>query len=291
MIDGPDFMIIGAMKCATSTLHEQLAATPGFFMSRPKEPNFFSDDAIWERGLAWYQGLFATALAGALRGEASTHYTKLPTHPQTLERLVASVRTRRFVYVMRHPVDRLVSHYIHEWSQGVFRESIDDAVERRPELIAYSSYARQLAPWIERFGRASILPVFFERLTTAPDSELDRVVRFLGFSGPVAWKPELAHQNVSSERLRHSPLRDAIVSSPTLTWLRRGFVPGRLRDRVKGLWQMRERPALSPPVRALVEEAFNQDLGTLGAWLGTSLSCESYARSVSTRSLEWRGGC
>ena len=107
MIDGPDFMIIGAMKSATSTLHEQLAATPGFFMSRPKEPNFFSDDSQWSRGLDWYAGLFATAPPGALRGESSTHYTKLPTHPHTLERLAASVRTRRFVYVMRHPVDRL----------------------------------------------------------------------------------------------------------------------------------------------------------------------------------------
>ena len=61
MIDGPDFMIIGAMKSATSTLHEQLAANPGFFMSRPKEPNFFSDDAVWARGLDWYSALFASA--------------------------------------------------------------------------------------------------------------------------------------------------------------------------------------------------------------------------------------
>ena len=55
----PDFIVMGAMKCATSTLHEQLAAQPGFFMSKPKEPNFFSDDEIYARGLDWYRSLFA----------------------------------------------------------------------------------------------------------------------------------------------------------------------------------------------------------------------------------------
>ena len=45
----PDFVIIGAMKCATTTLHVQLARQDGFHMSRPKEPNFFSDDERYAR--------------------------------------------------------------------------------------------------------------------------------------------------------------------------------------------------------------------------------------------------
>ena len=57
----PDFIIIGAMKCATSTLHDQLAEQPGFVMSEPKEPNFFSDEENWAKGLGWYSGLFAAA--------------------------------------------------------------------------------------------------------------------------------------------------------------------------------------------------------------------------------------
>ena len=50
VIHRPDFIVIGAMKSATTTLHEQLARQPGFFMSRPKEPNFFSDDENYGRG-------------------------------------------------------------------------------------------------------------------------------------------------------------------------------------------------------------------------------------------------
>ena len=83
----PDFMIIGAMKCATSSLHDQLAAQPGMVMSMPKEPNFFSDEENWGRGLGSYWSLFARTQDGELCGESSTHYTKLPRHPKVVERV------------------------------------------------------------------------------------------------------------------------------------------------------------------------------------------------------------
>ena len=80
----PDFIVIGAMKSATSTLHEQLAVQPGFFMSAEKEPNFFSNDENYAHGLAWYRSLFDNAASSDLCGESSTHYTKLPTYPNTV---------------------------------------------------------------------------------------------------------------------------------------------------------------------------------------------------------------
>ena len=114
----PDFIIIGAMKCATSTLHEQLALQPAIFMSEPKEPNFFSNDEEYSRGPAWYQGVFNNAPPTSLCGESSTHYTKLPTYPLTIERIRKHLPpTVKFIYIMRHPIDRLVSQYIHEWTQ------------------------------------------------------------------------------------------------------------------------------------------------------------------------------
>ena len=88
VIHRPDFIVIGAMKSATTTLHEQLARQPGFFMSRPKEPNFFSDDAMYARGWGWYSSLFRPAREADLRGESSTHYTKLPDYPRTVDRMV-----------------------------------------------------------------------------------------------------------------------------------------------------------------------------------------------------------
>ena len=64
----PDFLIIGAMKSATTTLHEQLARQPGFCMSRPKEPNFFGGDDVYARGFDWYASIFRDPRPGDLLG-------------------------------------------------------------------------------------------------------------------------------------------------------------------------------------------------------------------------------
>src|SRR5262249_44070903 len=173
MSRSPDFIVMGAMKCATSTLHEQLAIQPGFFMSRPKEPNFFSNDEIYSRGLDWYYSLFAGATASDLCGESSTHYTKLPTYPKTVERLWAALPEVKLIYVMRHPVDRLISQYLHECTQKTIRVPIDAALDRHPELIAYSRYSMQLEPFLTAYGPKNILPVFFERLVSHPEEELE----------------------------------------------------------------------------------------------------------------------
>jgi hypothetical protein len=264
----PDFVIIGAMKCGTSTLHAQLAAQPQFFMSEPKEPNFFSNDEIYAKGEAWYRGIFAEAPSGTIKGESSTHYTKLPTYPKTVERLAALIPDAKFVYVMRDSVERLVSHYIHEWTQGVITCGIDEALEKHPELIAYSRYAYQLQPWIDRFGKDRILPVSFEKMTAEPEAELRRIAAFLGAEGDVSWRGDLDAQNVSSERIRRFPGYELIVENPVATFLRRTLVPRSLRDRVKSNLQMRERPQLSAEKTAALSEIFAADRAALGLLIG-----------------------
>ncbi len=53
-----------------------------------------------------------------LRGESSTHYTKLPTYPRTVDRMVRDLPRLKLIYVMRHPIERLVSQYVHELTAG-----------------------------------------------------------------------------------------------------------------------------------------------------------------------------
>ena len=210
----PSFIIIGAMKSATSTLYEQLSRQPGIFLPQLKEPNFFSDDQQYARGMDWYASLFNEARPSDILGEASTHYTKLPTYPQTVARMRDWLDQPRLIYVMRHPIDRMISQYIHQWSEGEISCGLDEAVTRYPELVAYSCYARQLAPFIETYGRSAILPVFFDRLRVEPQRELERVCRFIGYSGPVQWETDLSRRNVSAERVRKFPFYDALVDHP-----------------------------------------------------------------------------
>lgn len=279
---GPDFIIIGAMKCGTSTLHEQLSRQPGVFMTTPKEPNFFSDKSQLARGLPWYRSLFEGAAARQLRGEASTHYTKLPTYPHTVERLHDSFPDLRLVYVIRHPVDRLISHFIHEWTERRMDGPVEQALARHPELVAYSEYGRQLAPYRDAFGDERLQVVCFEQMVRTPQASLARIARHIGLPEDVVWHEEWSRANVSAERLRAAPLRDALVAQPVLSMLRRALVPKAVRSWIKGFWQMRERPAIDAALQAQLEEAFDRDLALLDDLLDTPMRCADF-RALAVR--------
>ena len=285
----PNFIIIGSMKCATSSLHEHLAAQPGIFMSTPKEPNFFSDEAVFARGMDWYTGLFSSADAGDLCGESSTHYTKLPVHAGVVERLAQHTPDAKFIYVMRHPVDRLVSAYIHEWSERTITEPIDQAVRKHARLIDYSRYAMQLRPYLERFGPDRVLPVFFESMRDRPQDTLERVCEFIGFEGDPRWSDAVGRQNVSAQRMRSSAWRDALVNLPLLSTIRRTLVPQGVRDKIKNMWTMNERPALSEDALAYVTAELDQDLAEIGRWLGIDgLSCATFKDKALVGPYDWR---
>jgi hypothetical protein len=288
VIHRPDFIVIGAMKSATTTLHEQLARQAGIFMSRPKEPNFFSDDAMYARGLSWYSSIFRPAGAGDLRGESSTHYAKLPTYPRTVDRLVRDLPRVKLVYVMRHPIDRLVSQYVHEVTAGRIAMDLREALVRHPELIDYSRYSMQLQPFLDAYGFAAVLPVFFPRLVSHSQAELERIGRFLGHEGPLTWDEELKPQNRGKERLRPSPVREVLVQAPVLTTIRHRVVPRRWSQSLQRLWRARvEPPRLSPVMTARLSEIFDADLAQLGSWLGHPIDCENFHEATIGQAHDW----
>ena len=282
----PDFIIIGAMKSATSTLHLQLSRQPNFHMSTPKEPCFFSDDAVYSNGISWYFDLFSEASKNHLCGESSTHYTKLPSYPDTVQRMRANVPNCKLIYVMRHPIDRLISQYVHHWTENATSRSLEETLKIDQTLISYSKYAMQLRPYLETFGRENILPVFFDRLRVHPQLELERICRFLGSTTAPVWDFDIDSQNVGASRMRDSRWRSALVYAPIISSIRQ-YLPHRVRDWVKTFWQMRKTPELSDQESAALQEVFDSDLAILGSWLGVNLTCENFRSSTIDQALEW----
>jgi hypothetical protein len=284
----PDFVIIGAMKSATSTLHDQLAEQPGIFMSTPKEPCYFSDEDQYTKGLDWYSSLFASADGQSLRGESSTHYTKLPDHPKTVERMLKTLPAIKLVYIMRQPIERLISHYMHEWTMSVYHCDIETAIERYPELIDYGRYSMQLEPYFEAYGRDAVCPVFFDRLVAYPQEELERICRFIGYAGSPQWKQALPPSNISSQRVRRFPMYELLYESGIATWLRRTLVPQGIRDMLKARLTMKNKPDLSPASRTRLEQVFDSDLAILGEWLGSELNCRNFKQVTTDLEPEWK---
>ena len=186
MIDAPrrpNLFIIGAMKSGTTSLHEYLDTHPQIAMSREKEPGYFVEELSLRRGEEWYLGLFEQDARYRYRGESSTHYTKLPVYQGVPERLYRFNPDARLIYIMRNPFDRVLSHYWHAvrdlYHGGELRPLLK-AVREEPEYLAFSDYAMQLEPYLERFGKDSILTLTFEALIDNPQRELDRIHHWLG---------------------------------------------------------------------------------------------------------------
>ena len=255
----PDYVILGAMKCGTSTLAAQLGEQEGIFMTTPKEPGYFSHDEVFAKGPDWYAALFEAAAPGDLRGEASTHYAKLPDLPRAAERLSAAAPGAKLIYLIRDPVARALSHLVHEWSFGKMELDADAALDRHPELIEYGLYGRQMEPWVEAMGAEAIHVDTLEAMHADPQALMDRVGRFLGREDLVWRAGESERLNASSGRLRRRPLDGLLVHSAPATWLRRRFVPQSLRDRIKARRRPPVRPRFSAASLARLEAVFAED--------------------------------
>ncbi len=252
-------------------------------MTDPKEPNFFSDDQTFSKGLHWYSDLFADAPVGACWGEASTHYTKLPTHPLAVERMIKVLPEAKLIYMVREPVGRAFSQLRHHWSERKASADFDNEVRRIPELLAYSRYHEQLSAWREHYSDDQILVVALERLHADPQNEFDRVLRFLDIEG--AWVEDAESQNEGAARSRQFPLHGLLIENPVMQSLRRALIPQSLRQAV---YRMRQSPtpSVSDDARRYLADGVREDIAAFGHMMGIEgLSPENFKARVLSRQL------
>jgi hypothetical protein len=236
----PDFVIIGAAKSATSLLANYLKRHPQVFFCPKKEPLFFAYERFYGQGFEPYRQLFAGARSDQLCGEASTDYTRYPQVTGVPERLAAANPRMKLIYIMRHPVDRAYSHYVHRYTKELHHNTpitrdFTEHVKSDPMCIDGSLYAVQLDQYLKYFPMASILPLATEDFRNDLGGTLARVYQFLGIEVLSGAPPELP-PNERNERERFLNIRMVDqVSQPLrkLTFLRgiaKAVVPKRMRN-------------------------------------------------------------
>jgi len=175
----PNLVILGAQKCGTTSLHNYLEAHPEISMSRLKETNFFLEDVNWGRGLEWYATQFDPS--ARVRGEGSPDYTNLPDSNGTAERMQRVIPGARLVYLVRDPLERIASHYVHLRAAGLERRTFEQAVAAPDsEYVTRSRYARQLEPFLRCFSQERVLVETRERLLNDRLGTLKRIFAFVG---------------------------------------------------------------------------------------------------------------
>jgi hypothetical protein len=274
----PNLIVIGGLKCGTTSLHHYLNLHPQIAMSRPKELNFFVVELNWELGVDWYRSHFEAD--APVRGETSPHYTNRPRFEGVAERMREVLGAEaRVVYMVRHPIDRLLSHYLHNVGGGYEERELPEAVaDPGTAYVQRGLYAFQLEPYLAAFDRERVLVISREELADERGATVRRVFEFAGVD-PEFTSPEFDREweTGSGKGSGGFRLMDRAVRLPGLRALDRNFdrLPERLRWVVERLVHDPDsgeapKPELDPALRERLGGLFRDDVARLEELAGRS---------------------
>ena len=242
----PNFAVIGAMKAGTVSLGHYLDEHPNVFLGRGgrfNEPNYFIAEQNWPRGRDWYESLFDRADGAAAIGECSPSYTWAHVYHGVPERMAQVVPQARLVYVVRDPIARMQSMYMHQVSAGRERRRAEVAL-LDDRYLGPSRYGFQLAAFLDHFDRSQVLVIASEVLRDRPREALSAVFNHLAV--------DPAAVNLERQRQDHRSIDKPVPRLHDLEWLPRRQV--KLHPR----WRPDQRTGLARLVttrRARVEDS------------------------------------
>lgn len=257
----PDFFVLGVAKSGTTSFHHYLRQHPALYLPYAKELHFFdAPDGAPEVELDRYLEHFADA-GSRLSGEATASYFRHFDPAAGRMRQLYGDAPPRFLLLLRDPVRRAYSHYLHNVSEGREAASFAEALEaeraapdqKREEWKAYfadGAYAETLARWFDRFPRERFLVLLSAELEERPDAVLERTFRFLGVDPAVEIETgkRLNRTGERQSRALGRLLSRLPFSAPAAI---RRFLPRPLRLRVNQF--VRRRSTGSPSDRPLLD--------------------------------------
>jgi hypothetical protein len=306
----PDFFVVGAPKCGTTSLWSYLKSHPEIYMSSLKELYFFDAD-LWEKrrerpwaqlnggrapSLEQYLGCFSAAAAGQKRiGEATPSYLRSLRAPAEIKAFSPGAQ---IIIMLRNPVDLMYSlhsqglRYSFAWNRSACSagESVEllpiddfetalEADARRADREArgyrnFVNFPEQVQRYFDLFGRENVHTIIYDELKESPDVVGRKTLRFLGVRSDCASEFPLANPN---KHVRSVHLQTILLRQPRALRVIGALMPHWLRSRIeRGLMKsntvVRPRPPMKAELRRRLQKEFEPKVEQLGALLGRDLS-------------------
>jgi hypothetical protein len=308
----PNFFIVGAPKAGTTSLYAYLDQHPQVYMSPLKETHYFCSEVRQENfseeerpritrdtnalkeylrgdlrekrfgGLvsSWedYLKLFRNVSDEIAIGEATPHYLWSETAPRDI---AARIPHGKIIIMLRNPVDRAFSDYLHMVTVGAirrsFREQIDANLHCNDKRIGtawpfleYGRYHEQITRYMREFPRSQMHISFYEDFERAPGPLLANLYAFLGVDGGFAADVSHRHNEPRIPRLAGT---EYLLKKWRIWPYVRKLAPRALRPRMRSL-MLRSRASLSmPPAdRAFLVDYYGDEIRKLASLLDRDLS-------------------
>jgi hypothetical protein len=276
----PTFFIIGAPKAGTTSLHYYLDQHPQIQMSANKEPRFFAGP---ENGVPYAPGKIDTLEeyerlfdpAALVRGEASTDYAIHPRREGVPERIKELVPEAQFLYLVRDPVARTISHYQMRVAflgeRRSLQEALSDFSDPHSPYIWPSLYASQLERYLRYFPQEKIMVIDQADLLAERRSTLREIFAFLAVDDAVDSSGFDEVLSRSQEWRAYSPGYARFASrvlGPSLRWIPRDIRRSIRRSIDRVLWRSLETPTLDDGLSTRLNELYAEEAERLRALTG-----------------------
>ena len=274
----PNFFIVGAQRCGTTSLYEYLKQTPGIYMSPVKEPNFFSRiDPVYLtpssiRDKKKYLALFKKVNNEIAIGEASPTYLQ---DPQAAKLIHDTVPNARIIVMLRDPVERSFSHYLIRKGLGMetlpFRDAIKKALNSQDEysrrVVEASFYSQQVKTYLDTFGKNLVKIIIFEEFVKDVRSVVKDVLEFLQVN---AEPPESIGEVHNPFNVPRGSFATFVLRSRFMLKIGANLVPHAMGSfLVRNVLKKKEtKPELSQEDRIFLEEIYCNDVKKLREILG-----------------------
>ena len=284
----PNFFIVGAPRCGTTSLWAYLKGHPDIFMSPEKELYFFDSDLRARNGsaltMAEYLNHFSGAVDEAKVGEATPSYLRSQRAAQDIK---AFCPEAQIIIMLRNPVD--VIHSLHNSALDGSELNTDleaalkaDAERTARERIGYREFAdfpEQVRRYFDLFGRENVHTIVYDELTENPSAVCRSVEHFLGvranFAAEMPWiNPNRQARNLRLQWILRRP-------PPVLRKIGHVLMPRWLRPRVQRTLTnsnlvAKPRAPMDPSLRRRLQREFEPKVEQLGKLIGRDLAgwCE-----------------
>lgn len=277
----PDFLVVGAQKAGTTSLYEYLRQHPQIYMSPVKEPSYFAPEQCpggpaftWES----YLRLFAGASTEIALGEATATYLWSAAAPLSI---AARIPGARIVIILRSPIDRAFSQYLHMLTMGAtrraFRAQIEESL-RQPgtrfshtwPFLELGLYHQQVTRYLRQFPRSNVHICYYEEFARSPLRVMSELYAFLRVDP--AYEPDVTRRH--NEPRVPKAITAAYVLRRSGAWRAlRTIMPPRLRSALQSA-ALRSRDSLTidPADHDFLANYYRRDVEQLSSLLDRDLT-------------------
>lgn len=248
----PNFLCIGAPKSGTTSLYDLLKQHKDVFLPSFKEPHFFDFDESWNRGVEWYQSSYYAKANNQCVGDFTPTYLSNNLAPRRIKKVLGN--QVKFVVVLRNPIDRAYSHYLHtlrdQHENLSFSEALDEEAQRlhkfreennhiamiRFAYLEQGMYAKQLKRYFKLFDRGQFYITTFDDFVSKQEQVIKEICTFLGLQEQEGMQ-YLLQSNKSSEA-RSVALKNVIKKPSLIKKVAKCLVPSfSYRQKIRNLIQ------------------------------------------------------